>query len=163
MIMRGRGGPTPYVTLDLAVKVHQGAEAHRLHNAGLTFAEVADRMGMPLTTVWRRCRWFEDWSRPAESGLPIRRIPPQRGTRACPRGRPCIPEIDHPELRDYRPWRCGARRKSDGTDCRAWAMRGQRVCRMHGGASPQARRAAAQRVAAAKRRRAVGYLLHELC
>jgi hypothetical protein len=28
--MRRRGGPTPYLTLDLAVKVDQGAEAHRL-------------------------------------------------------------------------------------------------------------------------------------
>jgi hypothetical protein len=79
------------------------------------------------------------------------------------RGRPCIPEVDHPEIRADRPQRCCSRRKSDGEDCGSWAMRGQRVCRMHGGASPQARQAAARRVAAAKQRRAVGYSLHKLC
>lgn len=45
MTIRGRGGPTPYLTLDLAVKADQGAEAHRLHTAGFTFAEVAERLG----------------------------------------------------------------------------------------------------------------------
>lgn len=160
--MRRRSGPTPYLRLDLAIKADQGAEAHRLHEGGLSFAQIGERMGLSLTTAWRRCRWYEDWTVPAESG-PIKRIPPQRGTRACPRGRPCIPEFDHPELRDHRPWRCGARRKSDGTDCRAWAMRGQRVCKVHGGASPQARRAAARRVEAARQRRALGYRLHQHC
>ena len=160
--MRRRGGPAPYVRLDLAVKAEQGAEAFRLHSLGLSFGQVAERIGVSTTTAWRRCRWYEDWTRPATIGLPIRRIPPQRGTRACPRGRPCIPDVDHPELRQ-RPQRCGARRKSDGADCGNWAMRGQRVCRMHGGASPQARRAAARRVAAARRRRGIGYRLHEHC
>lgn len=160
--MRGRGGPSPYVTLDLAVKVDQGAEAHRLHSAGLTFAEVADRMGVSLTTAWRRCHWYEDWTRPATDGHPIRRIPPQRGTRACPRGRPCIPEVDHPELAVQPRW-CRAQRKSDGRGCENRAMRGQSVCRMHGGSSPQARQAAARRVAAARERRAIGYALHQHC
>lgn len=158
--MRRRGGPTPYLRLDLTVKVDQGTEAHRLHTASFTFAEIAERLGMSLTTAWRRCRWYEDWTRPATIGLPIRRIPPQRGTRACPRGRPCI-EVDHPEV-VIRPHRCGALRKN-GDGCGNWAMRGQRTCRMHGGATVRARRAAAQRVAAAKQRRAIGYSLHELC
>lgn len=161
--MRRRGGPTPYNRLDLAVKVEQGTTAHRLHQAGLTFAEIAERLGTSLTTAWRRAHWYRDWSMPAEYGLPIRRIPPQRGTAACPRGRPCIPEVDHQEVREQRPRLCWARRKYDGGDCRNWAMRGQNVCRLHGGSSPQARRAAARRVDAARRRRALGFDLHEHC
>ncbi|HET9255761.1 MAG TPA: hypothetical protein VFO16_11225 [Pseudonocardiaceae bacterium] len=160
--MRRRGGPTPYLRLNLAVKVGQGAEAHRLHTAGFTFAEVAERLGVSLTTAWRRCRWYEDWTRPATVGLPIRRIPPQRGTRACPRGRPCIPEVDHRELVP-RSQRCWAQRKIDGAGCGNWAMQGQRVCRMHGGASQQARQAAARRVEAVRQRRAIGYRLHQYC
>ncbi|MGH4010663.1 MAG: hypothetical protein ACRDTH_21295 [Pseudonocardiaceae bacterium] len=162
MIVRRRGGPSPYVRLDLVVKVDQGAEAHRLHSAGFTFAEIADQLGVSVTTAWRRCRWFEDWTRPAESGLPIRRIPPQRGTRACPRGRPCIPEVDHPELSSLAPVRCLATRR-DGCGCGNPPMRGQAVCRMHGGASPQARRAAAPRMEAARQRRVIGYQLHQHC
>jgi hypothetical protein len=162
MTMRRRGGSTPYVRLDLAVKADQGSEAHQLHTAGFTFAEVADRMGVSLTTAWRRCRWFEDWTTPAESGHPIRRIPPQRGTRACPRGRPCIPEVDHPELQNRAPRRCHATCR-DGRGCGNPPMRGQAVCRMHGGASPQARRAAARGVVATRQRQAIGYRLHQYC
>lgn len=161
MTMRRRGGPTPYLRLDLAVKVDQSAETHRLHTAGFTFVEVAERLGMSLTTAWRRCRWFEDWTRPAESGLPIRRIPPQRGTRACPRGRPCIPELDHPELRQRRV-RCHATRR-DGTGCGNWPMRGTGTCRMHGGASPQSLRAAQRRLAATRQLRDIGFELHQHC
>ena len=154
-------GPAPYVRLDLTVKVDQGAEAFRLHHSGLTFAEVARCMDLSLTTAWRRCRWYEDWSSPAKFGLPIRRIPPQRGTRACPRGRPCLPELDHPELR-VRRVQCRATRR-DGEDSRNWPMRGQAVCRMHGGSSPQARRAAQRRLEVARHLRAVGYELHQHC
>jgi hypothetical protein len=45
-----------------------------------------------------------------------RRVPPQRGTRACPRGRPCCPEVDHPEIAAERSRRCWAHR-SDGQEC----------------------------------------------
>ncbi len=45
--------------------------------------------------------------------------------------------------------RCQARR-SDGEPCGCWAMQGQRVCRVHGGSSPQARAAAERRLAEAK-------------
>lgn len=160
--MRGRGGPTPYLRLELAIKVEQATRAYRLHIAGLTFEEIGVRMGVSTTTAWRRCHWYEDWTRPAMAGLRIRRIPPQRGTRACPRGRPCIPEVNHPELAIQPRW-CGAQRKSDGRGCENRAMRGQYVCRMHGGSSPQARQAAARRVAAARERRAIGYALHQHC
>lgn len=46
-----------------------------------------------------------------------------------------------------RPWgeRCTARR-TDGTPCGAWAIRGGFVCRMHGGAAPQVRAAAHARL-----------------
>lgn len=160
--MRRRGGPAPYARLALAVKVEQATVAHRLHAAGHSFAVIAEHMDVSLTTAWRRCHWFEDWTRPATVGQRIRRIPPQRGTRACPRGRPCIPEVDHPEL-VARPSRCMASRKSDGAECGNWAMRGQRTCRMHGGASPQAQRAAARRIEAARQRRAIGRRLHQYC
>lgn len=159
--MRRRGGPAPHSRLDLAVKVAQAAEAYRLHASGRTFAEVATVMNVSLTTAWRRVKWYEDWTLPATYGLKIRRVPPMRGTRACPRGRPCLGELDHPELRD-RPQHCHARRK-DGADCGNWAMRGQGVCRMHGGSSRQARRAAERRLAAGRRRRAIGYELHQHC
>jgi hypothetical protein len=48
---------------------------------------------------------------------------------------------------------CRARRR-DGEPCRAWAMIGATVCRMHGGSSPRARRAARFRITEADIRRA---------
>lgn len=43
--------------------------------------------------------------------------------------------------------RCEATTRA-GIPCRNWAMQGQRRCRMHGGSSPQAKRRAAERLAA---------------
>lgn len=160
--MRRRGGPIPHLRLPLAVKVDQGQRAHQLHRGGATFAEIGAQLGLSETTAWRRARWFEDWSLPAAHGLPIRRIPPQRGTAACPRGRPCLPELDHGELARPPARRCGARRR-DGEPCANYPMRGQARCRMHGGSSPQARRAAARRLEAAAKRRAIGHQLHQHC
>jgi hypothetical protein len=49
------------------------------------------------------------------------------------------------------PRKCSARR-SDGGLCEKFAMSGQRVCRKHGGAAPQARAAAERRVVEGKAR-----------
>jgi len=44
--------------------------------------------------------------------------------------------------------RCTAHR-SDGAPCRAWAIRGGRVCSVHGGRAPQVREAARRRLESA--------------
>jgi hypothetical protein len=41
---------------------------------------------------------------------------------------------------------CTAHRSTDGLPCRAWSVRGARVCRVHGGMIPHVRRAAAARI-----------------
>lgn len=43
--------------------------------------------------------------------------------------------------------RCTARSTTTGERCRKWAMKGQRVCRNHGGAAPRSRAAAERRLA----------------
>lgn len=45
---------------------------------------------------------------------------------------------------------CNAKSKQSGTRCKKSAEPGQRVCRMHGGASPQAQRAALSRLKEAR-------------
>jgi hypothetical protein len=64
---------------------------------------------------------------------------------------PMVPDLIHAAwARDIRPRvRCTARRSSDGQPCRNYAMHGQLVCHAHGGRAPQARRAAAYRLAQA--------------
>lgn len=45
------------------------------------------------------------------------------------------------------PWAKGCRAtRRDGTPCGAYAIRGGTVCRMHGGAAPQVKAAAARRL-----------------
>ena len=58
--------------------------------------------------------------------------------------------------------RCGAKTRQ-GRPCRLVPMVGQVRCRMHGGASPQARRAAEVRVTEAKVAAIVGELVAEPC
>lgn len=48
------------------------------------------------------------------------------------------------------PQRCSAKSQRSGTQCRKWAIRGGRVCDMHGGRAPQVREAAARRVSLAE-------------
>lgn len=49
--------------------------------------------------------------------------------------------------------RCGRKTRS-GEPCKAWAMAGADVCRMHGGSAPQVQAAAQRRLAEAEARRA---------
>ena len=58
--------------------------------------------------------------------------------------------------------RCKATSKGTGQPCKLPPMRGQTVCRKHGGGAPQARAAAAQRLAAqAIEKKASAVLAHE--
>ena len=92
-----RGGPYPHLRLNVMVKAGEGlAVAELVLGQGLSFRQAALRLGMSTTTAWRRCRWFQDWMLPGLWGVEARRLPPQRGTRACPRGRPWIEELDGP-------------------------------------------------------------------
>ncbi|SFI43831.1 hypothetical protein SAMN05216561_108147 [Nocardioides psychrotolerans] len=59
------------------------------------------------------------------------------------------PERPHAIVRDGHVRQCAARTRS-GARCRSFAVEGMRVCRMHGGSSPQARAAAARRRAEAQ-------------
>lgn len=47
--------------------------------------------------------------------------------------------------------KCSAKR-TDGEPCKAWAIKGAKVCRVHGGRSPQVRAAAARRLEEEKAR-----------
>lgn len=93
---RRRGGPTPYLRLNLGTKATQGQAVFEKVMAGATFRQAANELGMPLTTCWRRYWWFADWTLPSYYGQPYGPIPPQRGTAACPRGRPYLPTVDGP-------------------------------------------------------------------
>jgi hypothetical protein len=57
---------------------------------------------MSVTTCWRRYWFWMDWTLPLLYGKRISTIPPQRGTRACPAGRPWIKAVD--EDRFPQPW-----------------------------------------------------------
>lgn len=92
-----RAGPSPYLRLDFTVKARQGFEVYMLVlGQGLSFRQAAARLGLSVTTCWRRYHWFSDWSLPGYYGRPPGPLPPQRGTRACPRGRPYLPTVDGP-------------------------------------------------------------------
>ncbi|WP_340564457.1 winged helix-turn-helix domain-containing protein [Streptomyces sp. GSL17-111] len=73
----------------------EGQEAATLiFGRGMTVREAATQLGMSPTTCWRRAWWFMDRTLPVSYGLPLGPLPPQRGTRACPRGRPWMPTLD---------------------------------------------------------------------
>lgn len=92
-----RAGPTPYCRLDLTTKVDQGmAVVELVLGRGYSFRQAAAELGMSVTTTWRRGRWVQDWLLPERYGVRASRLPPQRGTGACPRGRPWIKELDGP-------------------------------------------------------------------
>lgn len=92
-----RGGPYPRLRTDFSTKATQGLAVMELVlGEGRTFRQAAAVLGMSLTTAWRRYHFVLDWLLPEQYGLRSRRLPPQRGTRACPRGRPFIAELDGP-------------------------------------------------------------------
>lgn len=95
MITRRRGGPYPRLRLDLVIKATQGQEVVQLVlGEGRTFRQAGAALGISTTTAWRRYWFALDWTLPGYYGVKARRLPPQRGTRACPRGRPWIEELD---------------------------------------------------------------------
>jgi hypothetical protein len=76
------------------LKVDEGMRIVELVQSGLGFRAIADITGLSATTCWRRYWFFMDWTLPRVYGKPITTIPPLRGTRACPRGRPWIRAVD---------------------------------------------------------------------
>jgi len=92
-----RGGPYPYLRLDFSIKATQGFAVFERVMAGASFRQAAAALDLSLTTAWRRYWWFMDWTLPGFYGCRDGPIPPQRGTRACPRGRPFLPTLDGPE------------------------------------------------------------------
>ncbi|MEU6373938.1 hypothetical protein [Streptomyces sp. NPDC046909] len=86
------------------MKAQQGFEVYELVlGKGFTFRQAAGELGLSLTTAWRRYHFFADWSLPEFYGRPPGPLPPQRGTRACPRGRPYLPTVDGPGGPLHRP------------------------------------------------------------
>lgn len=95
--MTKRGGPYPHLRLSLVTKTEQGlAVAELVLGQGFTFRQAGTQLGLTPTTAWRRYWWFMDWSLPHRLGVRDGPVPPQRGTRACPRGRPYLPTVDGP-------------------------------------------------------------------
>lgn len=92
-----RGGPYPHLRLDLGVKVREGvAVVELVLGQGRTFRQAGAELGISATTAWRRYWFALDLTLPGRYGRPDGPIPPQRGTRACPRGRPYLPTVDGP-------------------------------------------------------------------
>ncbi|MGW2620352.1 hypothetical protein [Streptomyces sp. NPDC001500] len=97
MITR-RGGPYPHLRVPFDIKASQGHEVVLLVlGEGHTFRQAGQALGISATTAWRRYWFALDVTLPARYGRPPGPIPPQRGTRACPRGRPYLPTLDGPD------------------------------------------------------------------
>ena len=90
-----RGGPYPHLRLDFGTKASQGlAVLDLVLGRGHTFRQAAAELGMSVSTCWRRFWFVLDLNTPARHGCKPGPIPPQRGTKACPRGRPWLPTYD---------------------------------------------------------------------
>lgn len=150
--MTRRIGPETHRKLNTARALTEGKRCWEMvWIEGMSYRAVAATMRMSVTTCWRRANLWHDWTMPVQWGNPVpRRLPPQRGTARCPRGRPYIPGHDGPV--EYRPprhlipgQRCTKLRR-DGQQCQAWCQRGGFVCSVHGGRIPQVQEAARRRV-----------------
>ncbi len=91
-----RGGPYPRLRVP-ADRLH--AESLAVWEAVATAGSIrgaAALLGMSATTAWRRYWWLVDFELPERRGVKRGQLPPMRGTRACPRGRPYQQVIDGP-------------------------------------------------------------------
>lgn len=151
--MTRRAGPELHRRLNSALVLALGQQlADGYYEQRLTIRQLADAHGLSTTTCWRRLHLYLDWTLPLYNGNPLpHRLPAQRGTEACPSGRPAVPGHDGPpELprpRHLVPGQRCTKQRRDGKPCRRWCQRGAFVCRTHGGAAPQVIAAARRRVA----------------
>ncbi|MCW2899689.1 MAG: hypothetical protein JWO67_1954 [Streptosporangiaceae bacterium] len=93
---RSRGAGTPYRRVPFPTKVTQGLAVLEQVTAGASIRQAAAATGLSPTTAWRRLWWLRDWALSDFYGCRNRTLPPQRGTAACPRGRPWIEVLDGP-------------------------------------------------------------------
>lgn len=101
-----RGGPVPHLLRQVPaiVKAVEGERMFELVvGQGATIRAAAAAVGLSATTGWRRYWWYRDWTLPGHHGLPAGPLPPMRGTRACPRGRPFLPTLDRLDGSAHRP------------------------------------------------------------
>ncbi|MGH3900468.1 MAG: DEAD/DEAH box helicase family protein [Pseudonocardiaceae bacterium] len=110
--------------------------------------QAPERLGdLPARRRYRRALHVPGGSRP-DRYEDRDHVPPQRGTRECPRGEPLL--LDRPGCRIPHPLPsvpCRAHHRRDGAPCVRWAIRGATVCPSHGGNAPQVRRVAGEREA----------------
>lgn len=95
---RRRAGPVPHLRRQVpdSIKIDQGRRMYELVlGRGLSVRAAAASLGLSPTTGWRRFWLFSDWLMlPRTYGRPVGPYPGQRGTRACPSGRPFLPTLD---------------------------------------------------------------------
>jgi len=76
--------------------IHEGSIAWDLHEHRDTWAAIGRMMGVSAQTAWRRGKWFADYQRQAEVGIPSRSFkrPRQRNTKQIRRGNPWLMGVD---------------------------------------------------------------------
>jgi hypothetical protein len=97
-----KGGPTPYVRVPWDRLYQEGEAVWRLVITGSSIRAAGAALGMSATTAWRRYWWVVDFELLGRWGAKPGPLPPQRGTKACPRGRPYQPTLDGPGGPMYR-------------------------------------------------------------